>query len=595
MIFDVPFINAQAINAQAINAQAAAPQDNASLTASYSRSHCFHPFSKQHQTAKLPARFTFPFYYDPHPLATLAVAELQHYLESQSQNQWQHNFGLEGELKGAIGKMFGVLVVKSPEGELGYLAAFSGKLAERNLINGFVPPVFDMLTQESFFHGEQRQINRLTQDLTKLEAAPELICLSEAWVAMSAQAETELETLRQQVVEARKDRKARRHAAVGLLSDAKVAELNLELGRESVLQKNQQKALKAEWDSKLAEIDAELKRRRDEIKALKKRRASQSKALQTKLFAQYQFVNRAGEVQDLNQLFRDAPSGQPPAGAGECAAPKLLQFAFENDFTPLAMAEFWWGASPKSEVKQHKQFYGACQGKCKPILGHMLKGIEMDEDPLLRNPAEGKTLEILYQDEAMLVVNKPSEFLSVPGKNIQDSVYSRIRQQFPEATGPLIVHRLDMSTSGLMVLALTSEANRALVQQFIGRSVEKRYLAKLAGQVQGDRGEIRLPLRVDLDDRPRQLVCETHGKPAHTLWQVKARDRENTWLYLYPQTGRTHQLRVHCAHQRGLGLPIIGDDLYGTKDTRLHLHAERLVLNHPITGERLTFEADAGF
>ncbi|QYK02600.1 RluA family pseudouridine synthase [Shewanella psychrotolerans] len=559
----------------------------------YQAQHCFTAFKSPIDSYQLPERFTFPFYYEPHPLCVLAAKELQAYLSSQT--DWQHNFGLGKDTNKIIGKMFGVLLVRNNGGELGYLAAFSGKLAEQNLIDGFVPPIFDMLTKDSFFHAEQQGINQLTRELTELEGSSELSELRERLATLEQEADDELEAMRATIIEGRKVRKLKRAQAEAELSQQSLAGLNVQLGKESVAEKNRLKAIKRHWDGLIAEVSDSLQLLETEIESLKAQRATQSNALQQKLFAQYRFLNQAGELRDLNQIFKDAPNQQPPAGAGECAAPKLLQYAFAHGLTPLAIAEFWWGASPKSEVKQHKQFYGACHGKCQPILNHMLKGIEMDDNPLLSNPAEGKVIDILYQDEAMAVINKPAEFLSVPGKNISDSVYARMKQRFPTATGPLIVHRLDMSTSGLMVIALSKEANRTLVQQFIGRTVEKRYVAKLAGIVAGEQGEISLPLRVDLDDRPRQLVCFEHGKHAHTLWQVKARDDNHTWLYLYPQTGRTHQLRVHCAHIDGLDLPIIGDDLYGARANRLHLHAERLVLNHPITGERLTFEVDAEF
>ncbi|WP_220756197.1 RluA family pseudouridine synthase [Shewanella colwelliana] len=559
----------------------------------YSAQHCFTLFKSPVDSYQLPERFTFPFYYEPHPLCVLAAAELQTYLSTQT--DWQHNFGLGNDKANAIGKMFGVLLVRNNRGELGYLAAFSGKLAEQNLINGFVPPVFDMLTEDGFFHAEQQAINQLTYELTHLEDSTELSMLREQLAALVQAADDELEAMRATIIEGRKARKLKRTQAEAELNPQELAVLNLQLGQESVAQKNQLKAIKAHWDSGIATVNASLQRLENEIESLKARRAMQSNVLQQKLFAQYRFLNQAGELRDLNQIFKDAPTHQPPAGAGECAAPKLLQYAFSHGFTPLAIAEFWWGASPKSEVKQHKNFYGACQGKCQPILSHMLDGIEMDDNPLLVNPAEGKSIEIIYQDEAIVVVNKPAEFLSVPGKNISDSVYARMKAQFPQSTGPLIVHRLDMSTSGLMVIALTSEANKSLAQQFIARTVEKRYVAQVAGVVEGEQGEISLPLRVDLDDRPRQLVCYEHGKHAHTRWQVKSRSVGQTMLYLYPHTGRTHQLRVHCAHHDGLHLPIIGDDLYGSKANRLHLHAQRLVLNHPLSNKRMTFEVDADF
>ncbi|MBL4913556.1 pseudouridine synthase [Shewanella schlegeliana] len=562
----------------------------------YSAQHCFIPFKSAVNDYELPQRFTFPFYYEPHPLCLLAAKELQSYLSTQ--NDWQHNFGLDDAVdnkSGAIGKMFGVLLVRNSNGELGYLAAFSGKLAEQNLINGFVPPVFDMLTQGSFFQTGTLTLNQLTEQLQSLEKRPEIEALTAKLAELQTQADSELEAIRAQIIENRKARKQRRTLAEAEQNPAQLNQLNIELGKESVAEKFELKAAKQNWDHRCAEVSSQLERLISEIAEIKAKRAQLSNQLQKQLFAQYRFLNPAGEFKDLNEIFKTAPNQQPPAGAGECAAPKLLQFAFSQGFTPLAMAEFWWGASPKSEIKQHKNFYGSCQGKCQPILSHMLEGVEMDPNPLLSNPAEGKSLEIVYQDEVMVVVNKPAEFLSVPGKNVTDSVYARMKSMFPQATGPLIVHRLDMSTSGLMVIALTRDANKSLAQQFIARTVEKRYVAQVAGVVQGDQGEISLPLRVDLDDRPRQLVCYEHGKHAHTLWQVKSRSTKHTMLYLYPHTGRTHQLRVHCAHQDGLHLPIIGDDLYGSKANRLHLHAQRLVLNHPVTNERLTFEVDTNF
>ena len=285
----------------------------------------------------------------------------------------------------------------------------------------------------------------------------------------------------------------------------------------------------------------------------------------------------------------------PPKGAGDCATVKLLHYAFKQGLKPLAMAKFWWGASPPAHIRKHKYFYEACKNKCEPILQHMLAGMEIDANPLLQNPAEGKELEIIYQDAAMVVINKPTEFLSVPGKVITDSVYSRMQAMFPNSNSPLIVHRLDMATSGLIVIALTKDAHKALQQQFINRTAEKRYVALLDGIVEHDHGVINLPMRVDLDDRPRQLVCYEYGKPALTKWQVLERKDGKTKVYYYPKTGRTHQLRIHSAHKNGMNMPIVGDDLYGQKAERLHLHAQYLGLNHPVTGEPMVFEVDADF
>ena len=289
-------------------------------------------------------------------------------------------------------------------------------------------------------------------------------------------------------------------------------------------------------------------------------------------------------------------NNNPPAGAGECAAPKLLNYAFEHQLKPIAMAEFWWGQSPKSEIRKHKQFYPACKSKCEPILlSHMLMGLEMESNPFEENPAAGKNIEIVYEDDILLVINKPAEFLSVPGKKISDSVYQRMKEKYPEATGPLVVHRLDMSTSGLMLIAKDEATYVKLQSQFIKRTISKRYVALLDGVLHDNEGSIDLPLRVDLEDRPRQLVCYDHGKPAQTKWKKIKIINNQTLVYFYPITGRTHQLRVHASHELGLKTPIIGDDLYGTKSNRLHLHAEQLIFIHPISNKKICFHCEAEF
>ena len=286
---------------------------------------------------------------------------------------------------------------------------------------------------------------------------------------------------------------------------------------------------------------------------------------------------------------------KPPAGSGECSAPKLLQYAFANDLKPITMAEFWWGKSPNSEIRKHKNFYPACQSRCKPILTHMLKGVDLEENKMLEGLSEEKELEIIFEDDVLIVINKPAEFLSVPGKEISDSVYTRMKKKFPDATGPLIVHRLDMSTSGILVLTKTKEANKILQSQFIKRTIKKRYVALLDGNLQENEGIIKLPLRVDLDDRPRQLVCFKHGKPAETRWKVIQRENNKTRVHFYPITGRTHQLRVHASYFNGLNAPIIGDDLYGKKANRLHLHAEFIEFFHPKTKEKISFSIPPEF
>ncbi|WP_299568808.1 RluA family pseudouridine synthase [uncultured Shewanella sp.] len=560
----------------------------------------FNQFNESIADISLPENFTFPFYYQPHPLAVIASEQLQLHLLQQT--DWHHNFGLEdktnpcqqAQLLKPIGKMFGVLVVKNLQGELGYLAAFSGKIAEQNILPHFVPPVFDMLSKDSFFKSEYEQINQLSHQLKKLESDPRLTEFEQDLNAVTQAAEQAIALHRQQMIENRKSRKAKRNNLAGL-SEAEQKSISIEMSRQSVEDKHQLNALKRDWDAQIKQSKQQLDSIADQIDEVKQARKQLSNALQQKLFAQYNFLNIKGESRDLSDIFHDAPNHQPPAAAGECAAPKLLQYAFKNGLTPVVMAEFWWGESPKSEIKQHQNYYPACHGKCRPILGHMLDGMKVDENPLLTNPAEGVELPIIYQDDYIVIINKPADFLSVPGKNITDSVFSRMKQKFPNATGPLIVHRLDMSTSGLMVIALSKEVNKHLVQQFINRTVTKRYIAKIDGELSTESGTISLPLRVDLDDRPKQLVCYEYGKHAETFWQKVAVKNGNTLVHLYPKTGRTHQLRVHCAHHDGLHMPILGDDLYGKTEKRLHLHAQLLSLHHPHTNQSMTFEVNADF
>ncbi|MNJ84382.1 Ribosomal large subunit pseudouridine synthase A [compost metagenome] len=541
-----------------------------------------------------PEKFTFPFYYEPHELALIAMKQLQEYLENQS--DLNHNFGLNEEQEGlVIGKMFGVLVVENKVGEVGFLAAFSGKLADSNDHAYFVPPVFDLLDSQGFFRKEEVLINDVTVAISELEKNENYhkakSDLEEAELTYS----TQLQKHKKEIKQGKEDRKQIREKANSELKAEELENLLEELRKQSIKEQYFLKDFNDLNKTKIEALRTELAVFDKQLEDLKEKRKSMSNALQKDIFDSYYFLNSRKEKRSLQSIFQNTIDHKPPAGAGECAAPKLLEFAFEHDFKPLCLGEFWWGASPKSEIRVHKQVYPACRGKCEPILGHMLEGIETDENPMLQNPAENKELEIVFEDDYLIVVNKPAEFLSVPGKNIEDSVYTRMKIKYPDATGPLIVHRLDMSTSGILVLAKDKKVHFHLQKQFIKRNVQKRYVALLDGIVTEDTGTIDLPLRVDLDDRPRQLVCYEHGKRAVTKWEVVERRTNQTLIYFYPITGRTHQLRVHAAHVLGLNAPIIGDDLYGKRESRLHLHAQFLQFTHPITKEAIKIKVDADF
>lgn len=539
-----------------------------------------HRFTTSITDIPLPERFTYPFCYTPHPLCILAAKEVQSYLTRQT--AWKD------ELR--QGKMFGVLIVQTEHGETGYLAAFSGILAGKNLHPFFVPPVYDLLQPQGFFKIEEENISSINRNIRQLENDKAYAALSAELARTIQSAEDILATAKAQLKEAKTAREQRR----------KEKELNAqeeaELIRESQFQKAEYKRLERSWKARITTLQTQTEDWERRISALKSERKTRSAALQQKLFEQFGMLNYRGEVKNLCEIFGQTVHKTPPAGAGECAAPKLLQQAYLHGWKPIAMAEFWWGDSPKTEIRHHGHYYPACKGKCEPILQHMLQGLQVEENPMLkRMQVPSQNLEIVYEDPWLSVINKPAGMLSVPGKEDAVSVYSLMREQYPEADGPLTVHRLDMATSGLMLIAKTKRVHQNLQAQFKNRLVRKRYVALLEGIVPKDKGTVDLPLCPNPLDRPRQMVHTEHGKPAITDYQVLERlDGKRTRIAFYPRTGRTHQLRIHAAHPLGLHCPIIGDELYGEKADRLYLHAEYLEFTHPITGEtvRITKEAE---
>ena len=539
-----------------------------------------HRFTTSITDIPLPERFTYPFCYTPHPLCILAAKEVQSYLTRQT--AWKD------ELR--QGKMFGVLIVQTEHGETGYLAAFSGILAGKNLHPFFVPPVYNLLQPQGFFKIEEENISSINRNIRQLENDKAYAALSAELARTIQSAENILATAKAQLKEAKTAREQRR----------KEKELNAqeeaELIRESQFQKAEYKRLERSWKARITTLQTQTEDWERRISALKSERKTRSAALQQKLFEQFGMLNYRGEVKNLCEIFGQTVHKTPPAGAGECAAPKLLQQAYLHGWKPIAMAEFWWGDSPKTEIRHHGHYYPACKGKCEPILQHMLQGLQVEENPMLkRMQGPSKNLEIVYEDPWLSVINKPAGILSVPGQEDAVSVYSLMREQYPEADSPLTVHRLDMATSGLMLIAKTKRVHQNLQAQFKNRLVRKRYVALLEGIVPKDKGTVDLPLCLNPLDRPRQMVHTEHGKPAITDYQVLERlDGKRTRIAFYPRTGRTHQLRIHAAHPLGLHCPIIGDELYGEKADRLYLHAEYLEFTHPITGEtvRITKEAE---
>ncbi len=551
-------------------------------------------FESEISNCALPEKFTFPFLYEPHPLAKAAAKELQNHLEKQ--NDWVHDFGLsEHSAEKSLGKMFGVLVVKSREGELGYLAAYSGKLAESNHLPGFVPPVFDILKQDGFYKVEGKEVDELNRLVEEAENNPALFQTKERLNRLEKEKVEHIESLQAQVRENRKTRKILRQAALENLTGELLEKELKAITKDSIKEQYFIKDTVRDWKERIKLAEEEYLKLKNELTDLRKRRGQRSAKLQRKIFDHYTFLNAHKESKSLLDIFSFLDPNFPPAGAGECAAPKLLHFAFLHDLEPLCLAEFWWGKSPNSEIRKHQQFYPACKGKCEPILGHMLKGMEVDENPILKDPSFTKKMDILYEDDALLVIHKPVGLLSVPGILLTDSVQNRIQQMFDGAEKPILVHRLDMATSGLLLVAKSKEAHKKLQHLFLKRTIKKRYVALLEGVLEKDHGFVDLPLRLDLDNRPHQLVCEEFGKKSRTEYKVISRTENRTRVHFYPLTGRTHQLRVHAAHPLGLNMPIVGDNLYGNSADRLYLHAESLRFKHPITGEEVEFEVPAEF
>jgi len=503
-----------------------------------------------------------------------------------------HDFGLEGS--GGLGKMFGVLVGKNKSGVLGYLKAFSGKLESGTNIPGFVPPVFDTFEPGGLYKTKEEEINTINQKIRELETSSSFKLAVEHLEEKKKAMEDNILSLKMSHALAKEERKKQRQHLLAESTDYSKATLD-KLDAESARHHFEYKDMVKKHKKIVEDAQKAVDRLLSEINELKTERKKKSGLLQLELFGQYSFLNFEGKTKNLATIFSVDETQPPPSGAGECTAPKLLQYAIQYDITPIGIAEFWWGKSPASEIRIHKHFYPACRSKCHPILQHMLVGLDVEDSALVYTENENEGLEILFEDEWLAIIHKPANFLSVPGKSITDSVLTRLKKKYPEATGPLLVHRLDMSTSGILLAAKTKEVHSALQKQFQDRKITKRYVAILDGIPSAESGKIDLPIRVDLEDRPRQLVCFEYGKPSLTHFKVIKKSIDECRIHFFPVTGRTHQLRVHAAHPEGLGIAIKGDDLYGLPNDRLYLHAEQISFTHPQTGKTKTITCKAPF
>lgn len=521
--------------------------------------------------AELPSAFPSPFdELAPHPIAKRAAELLQARLPILAE-----------------GKMFGVLVVRDARGDVGFLSGFSGLLFGRWDVEGFVAPLFDRAAREAVEPAGEACVKRLGAKLETLKQDPARATAAGRLAAILERQRSESDALRARHAENRQQRQLARAAAS---TDAQ---------RHAIDQQSRaDKAERRRFDelavAARAEAERAVARFERRIRAQERLRAMVSRRLMQQLHDTYVLTNARGERRPLRALL---PQGEPPSGAGDCVAPKLLAAAYAQGLKPLALTEFWWGPPPLTGGRVHGAHYPACARRCGPVLPFMLEGLEVAEPRRFALPRKSQELRILHEEPSFVVVEKPEGLLTNPAKDLsfEDSVLHRLRAKYPHATGPMIVHRLDLDTSGLLVVALTVDAYAALQRQFLERTVEKRYVAVLDGEVRGERGRVELALRVDVDDRPRQIHDPVHGKHAVTEWRVLSREPGRTRVAFVPITGRTHQLRVHAAHPLGLGAPIVGDRLYGREAPRLLLHAEALRYRHPVTGALLSFEAPAPF
>ena len=531
-----------------------------------------HRYSKPISHIALPERFTWPFHYRPHELSRLAAEQVQSYIAERK--EWAEEL--------SKGKMFGVLVVKDKQGELGFLAAFSGNLAGSNCHDYFVEPIYDMLQPDDFFRKEEQQISQINKQIDTLISSEEYTQAKENLDQVKTRTAEEISKLKALM----QSRKEARHKARAEGGDTE------QLTRESQQDNAQMQRLKKRNKELIATAQEQFDILQANIERLKRERRTRSAKLQMDLFREFRLKNALGEVVDLCEIFAPTPQAIPPAGAGECAGPKLMQYAYNNDLQPIAMAEFWWGESPKGEVRQHGNYYPACNSKCKPILTFMMQGLEVEDNPLMGIEVEEP--EIIWEDEWLVAINKPHGMLSVRGKSGVRSAEEWAEERYGKGDFPMIIHRLDQSTSGILLIAKNKEAHQALQEQFIKRTLKKSYIALLDGVITQKEGVIDLPIRLDYDNRPRQMVS-ADGKQAITHYQLLAEENGHSRVRFYPLTGRTHQLRVHSAHKDGLGVPIMGDDIYGIPEKRLYLHAETLEFTHPRTGERIKIECRAEF
>ncbi len=532
-----------------------------------------HPLTR-HPLPHPDTPFTFPFAYTPDPLAQEAALLLTRHLQSQP--------NLIADARN--GKMFGVLICHDHNGNLGFLAAFSGTLDGQFSQPYFVPPLLTFDTPGSTFKVEEEAISHLNSLITQREADPHILSLRQQLADLTIHNTQTLNSLTATYNANRLQRQTLR---------TQRPELADQLNRQSQFEKAELKRQRTKLNEQATLITNQIATYDAYTNTLKAQRHHRSIVLQRWLFSHMKAHCADGSLISVRDIFLDAGKGIPPAGTGDCAAPKLLNFAFANNLHPISMAEFWIGNSPKGEIRIDGHFYPACNQKCRPLLSRMLRGFNVAPDPLSSSYSP-TDIEILYEDQWLLAVNKPHGLITVSDNHSQPSLMSLIRSMRP-ISGPGYVHRLDMPTSGIVLIAKDKDTHHALQSLFESRQVTKSYIAMVEGHPDSPSGTISLPLIPNIDDRPRQMVDFIRGKEAITQYSLISSTPTTSLLLLHPLTGRTHQLRVHLASPLGLNCPIVGDNLYGHLGPRLMLHSNELSFTHPYTKKAVHIVCPANF
>ncbi len=489
------------------------------------------------------------------------------------------------------GKMYGILLATTATGERLVLKAFSGLLNGKSEIEGWVPPIAG---RESIALVESITLSKLAtikQKLIELSEIPERL----EYAKRLQEYESQLQALREQHQRSKQTRQIKRsqNDLDGILQQ--------DLDRESQLEKMAKRNLKRDRDQNLLPLRLLIDTANAKMTELKQERRQLSRTLQTQMHNAHVLTNFGGETRSLKQLITE---GAMPTGMGDCCAPKLLNYAASNSLVPLAMAEFWWGAPSLDGYKVQGEFYGACAERCQPIMGFLLSGRTSTNSHNLDNYSPSRRnyqepMPIIYEDDCLIAIAKPSGLLSIPGRylDVQDCALNRLHELLGSETKLYPVHRLDRQTSGILLFARNLDALRNLSQQFQARKVHKVYEALLSGKTKQDNGVIDLPLWGNPENRPYQQVDFEHGKPSLTKFQIINDASTYPRIEFIPLTGRTHQLRVHAADVRGLGMTILGDRLYGCQiaTNRLHLHAKALTFTHPRSHQNITLQIPVPF